>query len=96
MRFLNHVKSCFLNYEQIWLVLPQSPEALVCSTTSTSSIPGAGAGGAAAGGGRIFLLGNTEASQVQEVSDHLSFDGSIQRCVGMEARPETQKLQDVL
>lgn len=63
---------------------------------TTASLPAGGAGGAAAGDDHIFSLGNTEASQVQEVSDHLTFNGNIQRCVGMEAGPETQQLHDVV
>lgn len=57
---------------------------------STASLPAGGAGGAAAGHDHILFLGNAEARQVQEVSDHLTFNCNIQRCVGMEAGTETK------
>lgn len=41
--------------------------------------------GAAAGRHHIFSSGQTEARQVQEVFDHLTFDGNIQGRVGVEA-----------
>lgn len=36
-----------------------------------------------------------EASQVEEVFDHLTFNGDVQRCVGVEAA-ETKKLELLL
>lgn len=32
-----------------------------------------------------------KASQVEDISDHLTFDGNIQRCVGVKAGPETTR-----
>lgn len=64
---------------------------ITCKCNATS-LPAGGAGGAAAGGDHVFSSGNMKASQVQEVSDHLTFNGNIQRWVGMEAAPETHKL----
>lgn len=58
---------------QIWLgLLPVSPQKTA-----------GGAGGATAGRHHVFFLGDTEAGEVQEVSDHLTFDGNVQRRVGM-------------
>lgn len=56
-----------------------------------TSLPAGGAGGTTAGGDDIIFLGNTKSSEIQEVFDHLTFDGNIQRCVGMEAAPKTQQ-----
>lgn len=76
----------------LWVALHDTePQPLRCSTCS---LPAGGAGGAAAGGDHVVFLRNTKASQVQEITDHLTFDGDIQRCVGMKAEPETQQLQD--
>lgn len=69
--------------------------ALVCKVQNLF-LPAGGAGGAATGGDHIFSLGNMKTSQVQEVSDHLTFNGKIQCCVGMEAGPETQQLENVV
>lgn len=54
-------------------------------SASPPSIPVSAAGGAAAWGQHIVFSGQMEASQVEEVFDHLTFDGNIQRCVGVEA-----------
>lgn len=48
-------------------------------------IPAVGAGGASTGGDNILLMRDTKARQVQEVANHLTLDGNIQCCVGMEA-----------
>lgn len=67
------------------------PEPLRCST---SALPAGGAGSAAAGGDHVVFLRNMKTRQVQEISDHLTFDGNIQGCVGMKAEPETQQLNE--
>lgn len=63
-------------------------------TCNATSLPAGGAGGAAAGSDHVFPPWNVKAGQVQEVSDHLTFNGYIQRRVGMEAAPQTERLSD--
>lgn len=53
-----------------------------------SCLPAGGAGDAAAAGEHILPVGNAKAGQIQEVSDHLTFDRNIQRRVGVEAVPK--------
>lgn len=54
-------------------------------SSSPPSIPVSAAGGAAARGHHVVFSGQMEASQVEEVFHHLTFDGNIQGCVGVEA-----------
>lgn len=56
-----------------------------CELNEPSASPPSPPVSAAAGRHHIFSSGQTEASQVQEVFDHLTFDGNIQGCVGVEA-----------
>lgn len=76
-------------YTQTLIQLQRSLYRFNCEQNGPSawppSPPVSAAGGAAAGRHHIFSSGQMEASQVQEVFDHLTFDGNIQGCVGVEA-----------
>ena len=63
---------------------------IACRCVATS-LPAGGAGGTAAGADDVIFLGNTKSSEIQEVFDHLPFNGNVQRRVGMEAASKTQQ-----
>lgn len=72
-------------YTQMLIQLQQILSRFNCELNEPSASPPSPPVSAAAGRHHIFSSGQTEASQVQEVFDHLTFDGNIQGCVGVEA-----------